>query len=434
MLARRRALGVTLQSIRGRLYVAIHRARQPVERIPVGPDTPENRGIGERAAEKIRERMLVAQIRGNAACPTLAEFSRRYLAEDTNYLAETTRRDRPSYLRAGGVLLGPLGSVPLDEITPQTLRTWWAEQIEGPGRSVGTGRHYLDVLSAVLGYAVDLGILGANPVPTFREMLRRMMRNKRGRALADPSGRKRPLERPEEIDALVQAAAAEGAREFVLVLFGVDAGLRYGEMLGVRWGLVSWGSRSLHLDETSNRPRGWNPTEPKSGRIRDVALSRRLLAALSDLYEVRFHPSPDALILEGTDAANFRKRAWRRICERAGLGHRSIKDLRDTYASQLLMAGISIGYISRQLGHAGTQITSEHYAKWLSEDYVEPMALEPGEVPADLLARLSFRQLRQSASTGRDRNENASAVSQRRRYGILERETGVEPATLSLGS
>ena len=134
--------------------------------------------------------------------------------------------------------------------------------------------------------------------------------------------------------------------------------------------------------------------------MRDVALSRRLLAALSDLYEVRFHPSPDALILQGTDASNFRKRQWRRICERAGLGHRSIKDLRDTYASQLLMAGISIGYISRQLGHAGTQITSEHYAKWLSEDYVEPMALEPGEVPADLLARLSFRQLRQSASTG----------------------------------
>ena len=261
-----------------------------------------------------------------------------------------------------------------------------------------------------------------------------MMRNKRGRALADPSGRKRPLERPEEIDALVQAAAAEGAPELVLVLFGVDAGLRYGEMLGVRWGLISWASRSLHLDETSNRPRGWNPTEPKSGRMRDVALSRRLLAALSDLYEVRFHPSPDALILEGTDASNFRKRQWRRICERAGLGHRSIKDLRDTYASQLLMAGISIGYISRQLGHAGTQITSEHYAKWLSEDYVEPMALEPGEVPADLLARLSFRQLRQSASTGMDRNENAFALSERRRYGILERETGVEPATLSLGS
>ncbi|HME73252.1 MAG TPA: tyrosine-type recombinase/integrase [Myxococcota bacterium] len=230
--------------------------------------------------------------------------------------AETTRRDRPTYLRAGGPLLGPLGSVPLDEITAQTLRAWWTEQIEGPGRSVGTGRHYLDVLSAVLGYAVDLGILGANPVPTFREMLRRMMRNKRGRALADPSGRKRPLERPEEIDALVQAAAAEGASELVLVLLGVDAGLRYGEMLGVRWGLVSWGSRSLHLDETSNRPRGWNPTEPKSGRIRDVALSRRLLAALSDLYEVRFHPSPDALILDGTDASNFRKRQWRRICAR----------------------------------------------------------------------------------------------------------------------
>ena len=57
-------------------------------------------------------------------------------------------------------------------------------------------------------------------------------------------------------------------------------------------------------------------------------------------------------MLEGTDSDNFRAREWRRICQRAEIGHRALKDLRDTYASQLLTAGVQLGYVSHQLGHA----------------------------------------------------------------------------------
>ena len=64
--------------------------------------------------------------------------------------------------------------------------------------------------------------------------------------------------------------------------------------------------------------------------MREVAISNRLLTALADLYATRFKPSPEELVLKGIDPWNFRKRAWRRIIERAGIGHRSIKDLRDT--------------------------------------------------------------------------------------------------------
>jgi hypothetical protein len=31
------------------------------------------------------------------------------------------------------------------------------------------------------------------------------------------------------------------------------------------------------------------------------------------------------------------------VCARAGIGHRAMKDLRDTYASQLLTSGVSLG-------------------------------------------------------------------------------------------
>jgi len=78
-----------------------------------------------------------------------------------------------------------------------------------------------------------------------------------------------------------------------------------------------------------------------------------------------------------------------RITREAKLGHHAPKDLRDSYASWLLSLGVQLGYVSRQLGHADVAVTARHYAKWVEGDtYREPMTLLPGEVPADLLARV----------------------------------------------
>jgi integrase len=120
-----------------------------------------------------------------------------------------------------------------------------------------------------------------------------------------------------------------------------------------------------------------------------VALSRRLREVLAILYRARFEPGPEVLVLEGVEPNNFRHREWRRICKRADIGARALKDLRDTFASQLLSAGIQLGYVSQQLGHADVAVTAHHYARWCGGDvYREPPRLRPGEVPADLIARL----------------------------------------------
>lgn len=90
----------------------------------------------------------------------------------------------------------------------------------------------------------------------------------------------------------------------------------------------------------------------------------------------------DTLVLGTLDPASFRNRDWRRILKRAGLGGRQPEDLRDTFASQLLTAGVQLGYISLALGHSDVAVTARHYARWAGGDaYREPMHLEKGEVP-----------------------------------------------------
>jgi len=328
-----------------------------------------------------------------AEVPRLKEFAKRYLEEDTGHLAGTTRSERQKILKAEGPILSALGGRQLDEVTPALLREWWGVAVEQKGRSLSTGRNMLAALAGVLAYAVDLGILEESPVRGFREQLSRRNRTKRGRAATEPGAKIRPIEDPAELARLVEAAQAEGPVPLAKVLLLLDAGLRVGEAVGLTWGGIVWGTddadptRALIIDRS--RPRGGPVSTTKSARARRVALSRRLRDALAELYRARFEPGPDALVLEGVDVDSFRMNPWRRICKRAGIGHRSLKDLRDTFASQLLTAGVQLGWISAQLGHADVATTARHYARWAGGDlYREPLRLGPGEVPADLLARL----------------------------------------------
>jgi integrase len=65
----------------------------------------------------------------------------------------------------------------------------------------------------------------------------------------------------------------------------------------------------------------------------------------------------------------------------------------ESAASGGLTAGIQLGYVSQQLGHADVAVTARHYARWCGGDgYREAMRVALGEVPADLLGRLESHQ------------------------------------------
>ena len=64
---------------------------------------------------------------------------------------------------------------------------------------------------------------------------------------------------------------------------------------------------------------------------------------------------------------------------------------------------MQLGYVSLALGHSDVAVTARHYARWAGgDDYREPLALEWGEVPPELLARL--RESQKSPTT----NETAA--------------------------
>ena len=153
----------------------------------------------------------------------LSEFAPRYLDEDTEHLGARTLRDRRRYLKPDGLLLGDLGHLRLDDVTPALLRTWWAKAIQGEGRAVQTGRHYINTLAAIYQYAEDLELVSENPVDEFRRRLRRKSRTKRGRADARRDRYVRPVEDLKALTRIIDAAQDEGPLPYAYVLAHLDA-------------------------------------------------------------------------------------------------------------------------------------------------------------------------------------------------------------------
>ena len=328
-----------------------------------------------------------------------AEMAELYLEYDprSKKLAATTRHDRELLLKPKGRILRYFGDRVLDEITSELLERYWTEEVleaKPKPRKPSTGKQDLAAIAGVLRYARKRKHLpkDCDPVAEFTAELSGA-ETKAARADTDPTKDIRPVEDPRALAALVTEARKEGLRDLVYVLLMLDAGLRSGEALGLRWGHIAWGtdedrnSRKLWIEE--NRPRGRAPEAPKSGRKRSVGMSRRLRAALLEFqFEgEKWDPSPEDHVLRGIDPNNWAKREWTRITKRTGIAARR-KDLRDTFASVLISNGIPLKYISRQLGHSQTAITEKSYAKWChGDDYEDPTPLSPGELPADLLAR-----------------------------------------------
>ncbi|MCH7644347.1 MAG: site-specific integrase [Myxococcales bacterium] len=333
--------------------------------------------------------------------PTFAEFAARYLDEAMSNLADTTKHDRKAMLDPDGPILSVLGLRKLSQIDDDALLDWWNVAILAKRRSVKTGKNLLGALSQVLRYARTQKLIsGADPTKALYETLSEGSRTKARRAEEEP--RANPIEDPDDIERLLEASRTESLECQCYLLLCLDAGLRSGEARGLQWGDITWGAEGgpRRLWIRHNLPRGGTKdTTPKSGRARKVALSYRLREVLTQAFDTKWQPGPTARVLDKIGYDGFRYGPLRRMVKKAGVREVHLKDLRDTFASQLLTCGIPIQYISQQLGHADIGTTQRHYAKWIGDDeYREPMRLGEGEVPADLLAQLTDRATTKSTT------------------------------------
>ncbi|HLJ03088.1 MAG TPA: site-specific integrase, partial [Solirubrobacteraceae bacterium] len=159
---------------------------------------------------------------------------------------------------------------------------------------------------------------------------------------------------------LCQLAEEIGPRYGPLVLFAAATGLRPGEWLALEHRDIDRDQRVLYVRRAFRN--GRLKTPKTTGSIRAVPLQQIALQALDQI-----RPKPDSPLVFPAprgghlDLHNFRNRDWKPAQRALGIDPiRRVYDLRHTFATFALRAGITTFDLSRYMGASLTMI-DRHY-------------------------------------------------------------------------
>lgn len=167
----------------------------------------------------------------------------------------------------------------------------------------------------------------------------------------------------DEVEVLLGKMKAEAARNYFE--FAFFSGLRPSELIALTWSKVDLRSGTVMVDSalTRGRVKGTKTSEIRKvelpGRARDALERQR---TVSQLAGGRVFLSVAGGELENTDIPL--DSWWKPALKVSGIRHRDARQTRHTYATMMLMAGVTPAYAARQMGH-GIEMFLRTYSKWI---------------------------------------------------------------------
>ena len=248
------------------------------------------------------------------------ELAARFLAESN---ACPWHRERLK------VLLPYWGEVPIGRIHKAMADDYRRRRHAAKAITDTTVNRDLEALRHMLFWAVDQGLLIANPLSRVR-----LVRERR---------KPRPVLGVQEEQQLI-AAAAEHLQ--TLVMTAIDTGMRRGELLHQLWEHFDWNRNLLFV--THSKTAG--------GEAREIPLTERVHALLyprrqSSGLVFTFHENPIHQI----------KTAWKAAIRRAGIRYYRFHDLRHTFNTRLMEAGVMQEVRKALMGHSSGEEVNSMY-------------------------------------------------------------------------
>ena len=296
---------------------------------------------------------------------TFDRYAAKWLKEiQASSLKPSTIERYASSLRTH--LIPYFGRLRLEDIDYSLLKAFCIEKSKQ--RSRHSVRLMIAALRVVLKEAFCEGLIQSNPVTSLG---RYFGTRSEGREQPEPFTRS-------ELTDIFERISERWPEYSECVLCAVRTGLRFGEQRALKWEDVDFRRRVIHVRR--NWPANHAVTTPKTqAGIRQVDMSPELVRALRRLRARRKARAmskgkpqiPVWVFLSEKgrplDHSNMIRRVWKRALAAAQVRYRHWHNLRHTFASQLLISGISPLYVAKQLGHARVSTTLNVYAHWVDE-------------------------------------------------------------------
>lgn len=247
-------------------------------------------------------------------------------------------------------------------ITRQDVKAW-AAKMKRDGVGATTIQRCVHLFSASMSAALDAEIVDANPAAKIK--------------VAGSAKAQERFLTHDEFDAMREHLPTTGDQLVVDIL--AYTGMRPGEAAGLHWNRVDLDRGVVRVVETFDEAAGGIKAYPKGKRVRDVPLTDELVDSLRAERERREAAGEDlragcseehrvgtcrsGLVLRSEGGSvlrfsNFSYRSFKPAIEAAKIGHCRVYDLRHTYASWLLQAGVPLAEVGRLMGHLSTQTTA----------------------------------------------------------------------------
>jgi integrase len=322
---------------------------------------------GEREALELQRQLRGRLYRGERVGSANVTFAA--VAEEWYELKARTLR--PRSLRNYRValdkwLLPRFGHWKLGRIRPDDVAAL-VRDMERNGRSGSTVGNTLKPLGGVFKLALRKGMASFNPLDVLLPEER-------------PSSNERPmrtLTRP-EIDALLTASVALAQRPEAqydyapLLTTAIYTGLRQGELLGLRWANVNLMEAYIDVREQWTQDGRRTPPKTKAG-IRRVYVAPELAQYLREhKARSRFSTEDDPAFASRTGKplthSNVNGRGLKPALRAAGLDVAlRFQELRHTFASLMIFAGVSAEELAPLMGHEDSGVTRRRYVHLFDE-------------------------------------------------------------------
>jgi integrase len=335
------------------------------KRIKLAPSTMSVREAQRVAAEMLRP--LNQGLISPGAAVQFGEFiDSVYEPTVMPLLSSTTRSRSTSVIK---VHLRPMfGDACLRDLGPLVIQRYLSG-LAGSALSDESRDKIKDVLSSILGSAVQYGFLVKNPVEGLR-----LPRSRKGR-------RNKPYITPSQFEALVALISEPYA---TMVYVAVHTGLRVSELAGLKWQNVHFDS--ITIDERYSRG-DWSAPKSASSNATvpvDRAVAERIELLKTLVVDVRAgratrhlkvvkSEGPGDLVFQSLVKAapmrdnNILVRHLKPAAEKLGLGLVNWQVLRRSFATWLDMAGASVKDAQALMRHSRASTTLDVYQQCVPE-------------------------------------------------------------------
>lgn len=224
------------------------------------------------------------------------------------------------------------------------------------------------------------------------------------------------------------------------VLLNVLTGLRISELLALGWGDINWQRREMYV----RRAKVLNDYKtPKTlSSVRTVELNKLAITLLKEQFELTGSKRVRTVTVLQEDsktwikekirfvfynsdtnqpflnAKQFSKTFFTPLLKKAEVQHRGVGQLRHTYASQNLTAGISKEWLASQMGHTGTHMIDKHYGRWMRADAPDYSNVAANHL-ADVLGHLEATTVEAPSDVSQDVLALANALQDRPEFQAL---------------